>query len=122
MKLVSRAGNVQVNINTACKQGNSLVAWLQAKAAHKEVVHLCKGISTDETQRVKPSRECWQIAEHPLVDVAFIDRSRYITYVEREGFITHANLIVSAVLSMFQYMANMNIKDPVSWNDAVEID
>ncbi|XVM19727.1 phosphoadenosine phosphosulfate reductase family protein [Bacillus subtilis] len=51
----------------------------------KEVVHLWKGISTDEIQRVKPSRESWQVAEHPLVDVAFIDRSRCITYVEREG-------------------------------------
>ncbi len=89
----------------------------------KEVVHLCKGISTDETQRVKPSRECWQIAEHPLVYVAFIDRSRYITYVEREGFITHAKSnCIGCPFHVFNTWQNMNIKDPVSWNDAVEID
>ncbi|WP_223251837.1 hypothetical protein [Bacillus atrophaeus] len=66
----------------------------------KEVVHLWKGISTDEIQRVKPSRERWQVAEHPLVDVAFIDRSRCITYVERERLGTPAKSSASAALFM----------------------
>lgn len=53
----------------------------------KEMVHMWKGISTDEIQRVKPIKDNWITAEHPLVDVVNVDRSRCITYVERElGF------------------------------------
>lgn len=53
----------------------------------KEIVHMWKGISTDEIQRVKPIADKWITAEHPLVEVLNIDRSRCITIVEEElGF------------------------------------
>jgi hypothetical protein len=50
----------------------------------KEMVHIWKGISTDEIQRVKPISLGWQTAEHPLVDVLDMDRSACVAYVERE--------------------------------------
>ncbi|MGG3721620.1 phosphoadenosine phosphosulfate reductase family protein [Bacillus subtilis] len=89
----------------------------------KEIVHLWKGISTDEIQRVKPSRESWQVAEHPLVDVAFVDRSRCITYVEREGLGTPAkSSCIGCPFHDFNAWRDMKMKDPESWKDAVEID
>lgn len=51
----------------------------------KEIVHIWKGISTDEITRVKPSRVKWQIAEHPLVDIMDVDRTACIKYVEKIG-------------------------------------
>jgi hypothetical protein len=51
----------------------------------KEMVHMWKGISTDEIQRVKPSKERWITAEHPLVDLVDMDRTDCIKYVENEG-------------------------------------
>lgn len=89
----------------------------------KEVVHIWKGISTDEIQRVKPSREVWQIAEHPLVDVVSIDRSACITYVEREGLGTPAKS--SCIGCPFHDNATwreMKRSDKEAWEDAVLVD
>lgn len=50
----------------------------------KEIVHMWKGITTDEIQRVKPIfSPKYTVAEHPFVDVLDMDRSRCITTVER---------------------------------------
>lgn len=61
----------------------------------KEMVHVWKGISTDEIQRVKPIKLAWQTAEHPLVDVLSIDRSACVAYVERKlGFTPYASACI----------------------------
>lgn len=88
-----------------------------------EVVHVWKGISTDEIQRVKPSRQKWQIAEHPLIDVMDVDRSRCIVYVEREGLGTPAkSSCIGCPFHDFQTWREMKLHDKESWEDAVEID
>lgn len=51
----------------------------------REIVHVWKGISTDEIGRVKPSKERWISAEHPLVDYMDMSRTDCIKYVENEG-------------------------------------
>lgn len=89
----------------------------------KEVVHIWKGISTDEIQRVKPSREIWQIAEHPLVDLINIDRSACIRYVEKEGLGTPAkSSCIGCPYHDNRAWKEMKLKDPVSWEDAVFVD
>lgn len=89
----------------------------------KEVVHLWKGISTDEIQRVKPSSERWQVAEHPLIMVADVDRSACIAYVEREGLGTPAkSSCIGCPYHDFNAWREMKLHDQESWNDAVEID
>lgn len=61
----------------------------------KEMVHVWKGISTDEIQRVKPIKLAWQTAEHPLVDVLSVDRSACVAYVERKlGFTPYASACI----------------------------
>lgn len=89
----------------------------------KEVVHLWKGISTDEIQRVKPSQEKWQIAEHPLVDVLEVDRDECIKYVENEGLGTPAkSSCIGCPYHNNALWLDMKKNDPESWEDAVEID
>lgn len=89
----------------------------------KETVHLWKGISTDEIQRVKPAKAKWQIAEHPLVDIVDIDRSGCVAYVEREGLGTPAkSSCIGCPYHNAQAWREMKMNDKESWLDAVEVD
>lgn len=89
----------------------------------KEIVHIWKGISTDEIQRVKPSRESWQVAEHPLVDIVDVDRSACIAYVEREGLGTPAkSSCIGCPFHDNKAWLEMKRSDKKSWEDAVLVD
>lgn len=89
----------------------------------KEIVHMWKGISTDEIQRVKPMKEKWLVAEHPLVDIVNMDRSACVAYVEREGLGTPAkSSCIGCPFHNDTVWLEMKKHDPKSWNDAVYID
>ncbi|WP_121605537.1 phosphoadenosine phosphosulfate reductase family protein [Virgibacillus sp. Bac332] len=89
----------------------------------KEVVHVWKGISTDEVQRVKPMREKWQIAEHPLIEVVNMDRTACISYVERQGLGTPAkSSCIGCPFHDDGLWRDMKKNDPKSFKDAVYID
>lgn len=89
----------------------------------KEIVHMWKGISTDEIQRVKPMKEKWLVAEHPLVDIVNMDRSACVAYVEREGLGTPAkSSCIGCPFHDDTVWIEMKKHDPKSWNDAVYID
>jgi hypothetical protein len=89
----------------------------------KEVVHIWKGISTDEIQRVKPSREKWQVAEHPLVDIMEVDRQSCILYVEQTGLGTPPkSSCIGCPFRDNNAWREMKLRDPASWKDAVAVD
>lgn len=89
----------------------------------KEVVHIWKGISTDEIQRVKPIKLSWQQAEHPLVEVLNMDRSNCIAYVERTGLGTPAqSSCIGCPFHDDTLWREIKLNDPESWKDAVEFD
>lgn len=89
----------------------------------KEVVHIWKGISTDEIQRVKPSREIWQVAEHPLIEVVNVDRSACVAYVERMGLGTPSkSSCIGCPYHDDSMWRDMKLNDPASFSDAVYID
>lgn len=89
----------------------------------KEVVHMWKGISTDEIQRVKPIIDSWIEAEHPLIDVQMMNRSNCIAYVEREGLGTpEKSSCIGCPFHDNQTWLEMKRNDPASWNDAVMLD
>lgn len=89
----------------------------------KEIVHMWKGISTDEIQRVKPMKEKWLVAEHPLVDIVNMDRSACVAYVEREGLGTPAkSSCIGCPFHDDTVWLEMKKHDQKSWNDAVYID
>lgn len=95
----------------------------KARERVKEIVHIWKGISTDEIQRVKPSGISWQVAEHPLVDVINVDRSACVAYVEREGLGTPAkSSCIGCPFHDYNMWREMKLHDKKSWEDAVLID
>lgn len=89
----------------------------------KEMVHVWKGISTDEIQRVKPIQLGWQTAEHPLVEVLDMDRSACVAFVERElGFTPFASACI--ICPFHDNHAWLEIKklDPNGFKKACELD
>lgn len=89
----------------------------------KEIVHLWKGISTDEIQRVKPSRVNWQKAEHPLVDILNMDRSACIAYVERLGLGTPSkSSCIGCPFHDDEMWREMKLHNRKEFEDAVKID
>lgn len=89
----------------------------------REVVHMWKGISTDEIQRVKPIADKWIEAEHPLVEVIDVDRSACIAYVERTGLGTPAkSSCIGCPFHDDQTWLDLKRNDPKSFEDACYID
>ncbi|WP_144494875.1 hypothetical protein [Bacillus sp. WP8] len=89
----------------------------------KEMVHMWKGISTNEIQRVKPIQDKWITAEHPLVDVVDIDRSRCITYVERElGFTPKASACIICPFHDNSHWLEIKRGDSDGFEDACKLD
>lgn len=89
----------------------------------KEIVHLWKGISTDEIQRVKPIRDKWQEAEHPLIDYLDWSRDDCVDYVNVElGF---RPISSSCIICPFHSRNNwLEIKrnSPEEFEEACQID
>lgn len=94
-----------------------------SKQVKGKMVHVWKGISTDEIQRVKPISLKWQEAEHPLIDVVQMNRSNCIAYVEREGLGTPAkSSCIGCPFHHDDVWREMKLTDPESWEDAVKVD
>jgi hypothetical protein len=89
----------------------------------KEMVHMWKGISTDEIQRVKPIRDNWITAEHPLVEVVSVDRSRCIGYVERElGFTPRKSSCIICPFHDNAHWLEIKKQDPEEFEAACLLD
>lgn len=122
MGMVRRQCTNEYKIQPINKKVRELLGY-QPRQRVKEIVHMWKGISTDEIQRVKPSRVGWQVAEHPLVDVVNVDRSTCIAYVEREGLGTPAkSSCIGCPFHDDGIWRDMKLYDPESFEDAVYID
>lgn len=105
------------------KKIRELLGYEHRKRMLKHVVHLWKGISTDEIQRVKPTKDKWLIAEHPLIENVSIDRSGCIAYVEREGLGTPAkSSCIGCPFHDFTAWRELKLNDKESWDDAVLMD
>lgn len=88
----------------------------------KEVVHIWKGISIDEIQRVKPATLKWQIAEHPLVDLE-IDRQYCIDYVKSLGLPKpQQSSCIGCPFHSDGLWREIKLNDPESFEDAVKFD
>jgi hypothetical protein len=89
----------------------------------REMVHIWKGISTDEIQRVKPIADRWITAEHPLVDIVEMSRDDCIAYVEALGLGTPpASSCIGCPFHSNEKWFDMKKHDKESWDDAVFID
>ncbi len=89
----------------------------------KEIVHMWKGISTDEIQRVKPISDKWIEAEHPLVWDANIDRSACVAYVERElGFTPVKSACIICPFHDNEYWLSIKKGNPEEFEAACKLD
>lgn len=95
----------------------------QPRQRVKEMIHIWKGISTDEVQRVKPIPDKWITAEHPLIDIKPANRTNCVAYVQREGLGTPPNSsCIGCPFHDDMTWAYMKKHDKESFADAVELD
>ena len=95
----------------------------QPRQRVNEVVHVWKGISIDEVQRVKPSLITWQVHEHPLVDVLGWDRSQCIEYVKSFGLgDPPKSSCIGCPFHNNEVWRSMKMHYPEEFEDAVKID
>ena len=120
--MVMRQCTGDYKINPVKKKVRELLGY-EPRQRVKEVIHMWKGISTDEIQRVKPIADKWIEAEHPLIDVVMMNRSNCIAYVEREGLGTPAkSSCIGCPFHDNQTWLEMKRNDPQSFQDACEMD
>ena len=120
--MVSRQCTAEYKIMPIKRKVRELLGY-KPRQRVKEVVHMWKGISTDEIQRVKPIGDSWIVAEHPLIDVVQMNRSNCIAYVEREGLGTPPkSSCIGCPFHDNTMWLEMKKNDPESWEDAVYID
>lgn len=120
--MVMRQCTDQYKIQPVKKKVRELLGYSKGQRVG-EVVHMWKGISTDEIQRVKPIGDNWIKAEHPLIDTVQMNRSNCIAYVERAGLGTPAkSSCIGCPFHDNGTWLDMKKSDPQSWADAVYMD
>ena len=120
--MVRRQCTGEYKIDPIKKKIRELLGY-QPRQRVKEVVHMWKGISVDEMQRMKPAFDKWIQAEHPLIEITNMDRSNCIAYVEREGLGTPAkSSCIGCPFHDNQTWLELKRNDPKAFEDACEID
>ena len=120
--MVMRQCTGNYKINPVKRKVRDLLGYKPGQRV-KEVVHMWKGISTDEIQRVKPIADKWIEAEHPLVEIVNVDRSACIAYVERTGLGTPAkSSCIGCPFHDDQTWLELKRNDPKSFEDACYVD
>lgn len=120
--MIMRQCTDQYKIQPVKKKVRDLLGYKKGQRV-KEVVHMWKGISTDEIQRVKPIKDTWIVAEHPLIDLVQMNRSNCIAYVERTGLGTPAkSSCIGCPFHDNRTWLDMKRNDKPSWDDAVFMD
>ncbi|PFR93482.1 hypothetical protein [Priestia megaterium] len=121
--IVRRQCTLEYKINPVNRKVKELLGYTPRQRV-KEIVHIWKGISTDEIQRVKPIvKPKYLVAEHPLVDVMWKDRSFCIKYVEDAGLGTPpSSSCVGCPFHSDEQWLEVKKNDPEGWAQAVELD
>ncbi len=88
----------------------------------KEKVTLWMGISTDEIQRVKPSREKWIEHRWPLIEKR-MNRLDCLSWMERKGYPQPPkSSCVGCPFHNDALWLDMKLNDKEAWEEAVEMD
>lgn len=88
----------------------------------KEIVHMWRGISTDEIMRMKPSQLKWIVHDHPLIDKG-MNRLDCINYVEK--YMNETPPKSSCIGCPFhnnEMWLSIKQHDQKGWKEAVEFD
>lgn len=79
------------------------------------------GISTDEIQRMKDARDKWQVNRWPLIEKN-LSRRDCIAWLEKKGWNAPKSSCIGCPYHSDAMWRDMKDNDPVSWEDAVEVD
>jgi hypothetical protein len=79
------------------------------------------GISTDEIQRMKDSRDKWQNHRWPLIEIR-MNRQQCIKWLNENGWDAPKSSCIGCPFHTDAMWREMKLNDPVSWYDAVEVD
>lgn len=85
-------------------------------------VQMWMGISTDEIERVKPSRERWIINRYPLIEM-MMNRLDCMNWLSRNGYpVPPKSSCIGCPFHSDATWLDMKRNDPEAWNDAVGVD
>jgi hypothetical protein len=88
----------------------------------KEPVHLWRGITIDEIERVKPSNVKWIVHEHPLIDLK-MSRADCIAWMKRKGYPEPPiSSCIGCPFHSDRMWLDIKRNDPEAWKQAVDID
>lgn len=103
-------------------KARALAGLAPGERAGRPVVAMQIGISTDEAQRMKPARECWQVKTYPLIE-ARMSRSDCLAWINRHGYPRPPKS--SCTFCPFHNNAQwrwLRDHDPKGWKEACEVD
>lgn len=88
----------------------------------KELVHMWKGISTDEIQRMDMSRDKWIEFRYPLIDADMSRAGCEKWLIDNGYYVPPKSSCIGCPFHNDAMWLDMKLNDPESWADAVEID
>ena len=93
------------------------------RAPKTPVVEQWRGISADESQRMKPSREKWMTVRYPLAMEMHMTRGDCLAWLKRNGYpqAPRSACIGCPFHSDYEWLQMRNER-PAEWADAVEFD
>jgi hypothetical protein len=119
--MVRRQCTREYKIEPVQKKIRELLGY-EPKQRVKETVNMWMGISTDEIQRVKPSRKKWIKNQYPLIEKG-MNRLDCLMWMERKGYPQPPkSSCIGCPFHDDRMWLDMKRNDPEAWEDAVYID
>ena len=120
--IIRRQCTMEYKIDPVNKKIRELLGYTKGQRV-KEIVHMWKGISTDEIQRVKPSQVKWIRFEYPFIFDEPRNRSECIAFVQRSGLGTPPkSSCIGCPFHNNDIWKDMRDNHPEEWKEAVEFD
>jgi hypothetical protein len=99
-----------------------LLSLEKGERANGKQATMLIGISTDESQRMKPSTEKYMFNEWPLID-ARMSRSDCLQWMARNGYpLPEKSSCIGCPYHSDAHWRDMRQNDPEAWADACEVD
>jgi Phosphoadenosine phosphosulfate reductase family len=119
--ITMRQCTMEYKIEPIKKKVRELLGY-KSRQQIKHTVHMWRGISTDEIERVKPSKIKWIVHEHPLIEKG-MNRQDCINYVQKYmGEIPPKSSCIGCPFHNNEMWLELKRNDPKAWKEAVEFD
>lgn len=116
-----RQCTLDYKINPIRSKLRELLGYAPRKRIPPNSVEVWLGISTDEIQRMKVSRDKWQTHKWPLIDARY-SRNDCINWLNKNNWSAPKSACIGCPYHTNTMWRDMRDNDPVSWSDAVYVD